>query len=87
MGSRGPYDMRFEWGQAGAAAPAPSSSCLVIVDVLSFSTSVTVAAEAGTRVYPWEDPATAAEFARENLAPLAGGRRSFVHFGRHNSTN
>jgi hypothetical protein len=35
------YDVRFEWGPAGAAALAPSSSCLVVVDVLSFSTSVT----------------------------------------------
>jgi 2-phosphosulfolactate phosphatase len=52
-------------GPAGAAALAPSSSCLVIVDVLSFSTSVTVAAETGMRVYPWGDPATAAELARE----------------------
>jgi hypothetical protein len=37
------YDVRFEWGAAGAAALAPLSSCLVVVDVLSFSTSVTVA--------------------------------------------
>ena len=70
--------MRFEWGPAGAAALAPSSSCLVIVDVLSFSTSVTVAAEAGTRVYPWwgSRPEDAAGFAREHRAQLAGGRRS-----------
>ena len=44
---RDPYPVRFEWGPAGAAAAAPSSSYLVIVDVLSFSTSVTVAAKAG----------------------------------------
>jgi 2-phosphosulfolactate phosphatase len=37
MESQGRYDVRFEWGPAGAAALAPSSSCLVIVDVLSFS--------------------------------------------------
>lgn len=63
------YDVRFEWGPAGAAALAPSSSCLVVVDVLSFSTSVTVAVEAGTRVYPcaWRDE-TAAAFARERQA-------------------
>jgi 2-phosphosulfolactate phosphatase len=75
--ARKPYDVRFEWGAAGAAALAPSSSCLVVVDVLSFSTSVTVAVEAGTRVYPcaWRDE-TAAAFAREHQAELAVGRRA-----------
>jgi 2-phosphosulfolactate phosphatase len=75
--ARGSYDVRFEWGAAGAAALAPSSSCLVVVDVLSFSTSVTVAVEAGTRVYPcgWRDE-TAAAFARERQAELAVGRRA-----------
>jgi 2-phosphosulfolactate phosphatase len=74
---RSPSDVRFGWGLAGAAALAPSSSCLVVVDVLSFSTSVTVAAEAGTRVYPcaWRDEA-AAEFARSHHAQLAVGRRA-----------
>jgi 2-phosphosulfolactate phosphatase len=69
--------VRFEWGAAGAAALASSSSCLVVVDVLSFSTSVTVAVEAGTRVYPcaWRDE-TAAAFAREHQAELAVGRRA-----------
>ncbi len=72
-----PYDVRFEWGLAGAAGLAPSSSCLVVVDVLSFSTSVTVAVEAGTQVYPcaWRDE-TAAAFAREHRAELAVGRRA-----------
>lgn len=83
------YDVRFEWGPAGAAALAPSSSCLAVVDVLSFSTSVTVAVEAGTRVYPCAWPAEpaaesgakraaepAAEFARSHRAELAVGRRA-----------
>ena len=71
------HDVRFEWGQAGAAALAPSSSCLVVVDVLSFSTSVTVAVEAGTRVYPyaWRDE-SAVSFARSHRARLAVGRRA-----------
>jgi 2-phosphosulfolactate phosphatase len=77
MKSQVSYDVRFEWGPAGAAALAPSSSCLVVVDVLSFSTAVTVAAEAGTRVYPcaWRDE-SAAEFARSQQAELAVGRRA-----------
>jgi 2-phosphosulfolactate phosphatase len=71
------YGVRFDWGPAGAAALASSSSCLVIVDVLSFTTTVTVAAEAGTQVYPyaWADQ-TAASFARQNQAQLAVGRRA-----------
>src|SRR5437764_14074857 len=74
------YDVRFEWGPTGAAALAPSSSCLVVVDVLSFSTSVTVAVDAGMRVYPCAWPGefaeSAAESARSHQAELAVGRRS-----------
>ena len=72
-----PREVRFGWGLAGAAALAAPSSCLVIVDVLSFTTSVTVAVEAGTRVFPyaWRDE-TAAGFARQHQAQLAAGRRT-----------
>jgi len=75
--AQGSYGVRFDWGAAGAAAHASSSSCLVIVDVLSFTTSVTVAAEAGTQVFPyaWADQ-TAADFARQHQAQLAVGRRA-----------
>jgi hypothetical protein len=40
--------VRFEWGPTGARQMAPDAACLVVVDVLSFTTSVTVAVEAGT---------------------------------------
>jgi 2-phosphosulfolactate phosphatase len=71
------YDVWFEWGLAGAAALGSSSSCVVVVDVLSFSTSVTVAVEAGMRVYPhaWRDE-SAVSFARSHQAQLAVGRRA-----------
>jgi 2-phosphosulfolactate phosphatase len=46
------YGVRFEWGLAGAAALTGSSASLVVVDVLSFTTSVTVAVEAGMQVFP-----------------------------------
>lgn len=71
------YGVRFEWGLAGAGELASSRSCTVVVDVLSFTTSVTVAVEAGMSVYPyaWGDQ-TAAGFARQNQAQLAAGRRA-----------
>jgi 2-phosphosulfolactate phosphatase len=75
--AQGPHGVRFDWGIAGAVALASSSSCLVIVDVLSFTTSVTVAVEAGTRVFPyaWGNE-TAAGFAQRHQARLAAVRRT-----------
>ncbi|MEW2136518.1 2-phosphosulfolactate phosphatase [Streptomyces sp. NPDC005409] len=69
------HGVRFEWGPAGAALLAKDTACLVVVDVLSFTTSVTVAVESGIRVFPyrWRDE-TAAAFADQVGASLAVGR-------------
>ncbi|WP_327693717.1 2-phosphosulfolactate phosphatase [Streptomyces sp. NBC_00459] len=69
------YGIRFEWGPAGARHLAREVSCLVVVDVLSFTTSVSVAVEAGSRVFPhpWRD-GTATAFAEQRDARLAVGR-------------
>lgn len=71
------HGVRFEWGPVGAAVLAKDVACLVVVDVLSFTTSVTVAVESGARVYPfrWRDE-TAAVFAERMDAALAVGRRA-----------
>lgn len=71
------HGVRFEWGPTGAQLMATEAACLVVVDVLSFTTSVTVAVEAGTQVFPyaWRDE-TAAAFARDKKAALAVGRRA-----------
>jgi 2-phosphosulfolactate phosphatase len=75
--TQAPYGVRFEWGPSGAARVAQGGACLVVVDVLSFTTAVSVAVDAGTRVYPyrWRDE-TAAAFAARMGAALAVGRRS-----------
>jgi 2-phosphosulfolactate phosphatase len=72
-----PHGVRFDWGPVAAATLAPSSACIVIVDILSFTTAVTIATEHGTRVYPypWRND-TAAAFAAHKQATLAVGRRS-----------
>jgi 2-phosphosulfolactate phosphatase len=66
-----------EWGVAGARSlsegPEPAD-VVVVVDVLSFSTSVTVACERGARVWPHPGGEAAHELARSLEAVLAGTR-------------
>lgn len=70
-----PFTVRFEWGPDGATAVAPGAELAVVVDVLSFTTCVSVAVDRGAQVlpYPWKDH-TAAGFAAEAKAVLAGRR-------------
>jgi 2-phosphosulfolactate phosphatase len=80
-----PFDQRLwacrcDWGATGAQALAPADVAIV-VDVLSFSTCVDIAAARGGVIlpyrwqgrHPWNDPA-AIEFARAHGAELAGTR-------------
>ena len=66
---------RCEWGPNAVLALAPAD-VTVIVDVFSFTTCVDVATSRGVAIlpYPWNDP-SAAEFARDQRAELAGKRR------------
>jgi 2-phosphosulfolactate phosphatase len=62
-----------QWGRAGAAQDADVA---VIVDVISFSTSVAVATERGARIFPfWDDTAQAEALAQiVGAVPAATGR-------------
>ncbi|MEU4266537.1 2-phosphosulfolactate phosphatase [Streptomyces sp. NPDC026092] len=63
------------WGPTEAAVLAKDAACLVVVDVLSFTTSVGVAVEAGTSVLPYRRrDERAAAYATERDAALAVGR-------------
>jgi len=75
--------IRFEWGPAGAAAIAPGAQVVAVVDVLSFSTTLTVAVERGIRVLPFRWSAgEAQEAARRHGATLAVGRSRAVGPGQ-----
>lgn len=69
------FDVTCEWGIAAVDSLA-SPDVLVVVDVLSFSTSVEVAVARGATIlpYPWRDE-TAAAYAAERNAVLASRRR------------
>lgn len=69
------HHVRFDWGEVGATRVNAPSGALVIVDVLSFTTAVTVAVERGVVVHPaaCRDP-RAARLARDVGAVLAVGR-------------
>ncbi len=67
------FGIGFEWGPVGAGVVA--GDIVAVVDVLSFTTAVTVAADLGIDVYPyrWRDE-TAVAYAEQYGAKLAVGR-------------
>ena len=65
-----------EWGPAGAKILSESCDVLVVVDVLSFSTALTVAVERGAKVWPHTGGESAGQLARDIDAVLAGNRSS-----------
>ena len=72
---QGTHRIRFDWALDGAEAVTPGADVAVVVDVLSFTTTVSVAADRGTAVLPyqWRD-GTAPAYARAHDATLAVGR-------------
>jgi 2-phosphosulfolactate phosphatase len=80
--------VRLDWGPTAAeglttyAVAAGSPVCAVVVDVLSFTTCVSVAVDGGTTVhpYPWKDDSAEA-FAAARGATLAVPRSRSRHGG------
>ncbi len=48
------FDIRTEWGIKGAELLSPISDVIIIIDILSFSTSVDIALNNGAKVYPYQ---------------------------------
>lgn len=69
------FAFRFGWGAEGLTALAPACDVIVIVDVLRFTSAVSVAVAGGSIVFPyrWRDE-RAAGYAAERGALLAGRR-------------
>lgn len=69
------FDVRCEWGPQGLTALAHTSQLVIIIDVLSYSTTVDIAVSRGAEIYPhpWKDDSAALR-AQELGATLAVGR-------------
>ena len=69
------FDVRCEWGENGVRELSGSSDAVIIVDVMSFSTCVTVATSLGATVYPYRfRDESRVDFADSINATLAGPR-------------
>ncbi|MDF8266239.1 2-phosphosulfolactate phosphatase [Luteipulveratus flavus] len=69
------HRIRLDWGTSGAQAVAGSADIAVVCDVLSFTTTLTVAVDLGAEVYPyaWRDDGVV-EYAAARDATYAVGR-------------
>jgi 2-phosphosulfolactate phosphatase len=76
------FDVRLEWGMAAVEHLAHDATCIVIIDVMSFSTCVSIAADRQALLfpYPWKD-STAAEYAQFRQAETAHFDRRFFGQG------
>ncbi|MFZ0324049.1 MAG: 2-phosphosulfolactate phosphatase [Actinomycetes bacterium] len=66
----------LEWGPQGLRTLSETCGAVVIIDVLSFSTSVTIAVARGAMVWPHGGSERAEELARAIGATLARGRNT-----------
>lgn len=75
--ARVPEDVHCVWGLHGLQAVLPHADVIVVVDVLSFSTTVDVAVSRGAIIYSWRwKDESAQPFADSIGAVLAGPRGS-----------
>lgn len=70
------FDVRCEWGRRGLQELAPVSDVLILVDVLSFTTSVDIATSRGAVIFPYPSKdQSVAEYAATVGAETASGDR------------
>jgi 2-phosphosulfolactate phosphatase len=71
------YGIRCEWGEKGILQLAPISDVIILVDVMSFSTCVSIAVSRGAIVYPYRfKDETSLHYVQSMNAELAGVREN-----------
>jgi 2-phosphosulfolactate phosphatase len=80
-----PFEIKVEWGQRGARSASERGDIVIIVDVLSFSSTVVTAVEYGAEIYPYPPPIneSAKSYAEEIGANIVWGRAESIKYGGH----
>ncbi|KQV07128.1 2-phosphosulfolactate phosphatase [Leifsonia sp. Root112D2] len=68
------YEVRFDWGREGLASIAQGAGVIVVIDSISFTTTVGLAVEHGLEVVPFDGVGEPADAAAAADAVLAGPR-------------
>lgn len=68
------YEVRFDWGREGLASVAQGAGVIVVIDSISFTTTVGLAVEHGLEVVPFDGSGEPADAAARLDAVLAGPR-------------
>ncbi|MDI9334814.1 MAG: 2-phosphosulfolactate phosphatase [Cytophagales bacterium] len=74
-----PFSVRLEWGSSAVRNLGSEADCIVVIDIMSFSTCVSIAVDRGAIIYPypWRDE-TAKLYGDERGAAVASGKRRFA---------
>lgn len=80
-----PYEIKVDWGIRGAKEAAIREEILIIVDVLSFSSTVIAAMENEALIHPFPPPINekAKKYADQLGADLVVGRAEAIKTGKH----
>jgi 2-phosphosulfolactate phosphatase len=82
--SQTPFDLKVEWGIRGAREAAERKEIMIIVDVLSFSSTVATALQFGAEIYPFPPPINekTRKYAERLGAELSVGRAESIKTGK-----
>lgn len=76
------YNIKTEWGRRGAKEAAKRGDIVIIVDVLSFSSTVVTALEYGARIYPYPPHLDGKAYAKKIGAEFILGRAEAAKIGK-----
>ncbi|MGD6871858.1 2-phosphosulfolactate phosphatase [Sutcliffiella horikoshii] len=82
MFDQSPYVCRVEWGKRGTREAAERGDIIIIVDVLSFSTTVISALNNGAIIYPYPPNLDGKEYAEKVGAEFILGRAEAAKIGK-----